>query len=162
MQDNIKLKDYFPTEKQWNDRRNYFSWAMGKALGNGRAGTSTRHARLLELELEAVFCVGAWYATIVLACAAVEVYVTEKADGVKATKFLDKFELREDWIWLSNKRNALVHPTKNSPDSSIDPSYEQPELEKDAKRAIVFALQVLLLGTRENIKGTFEFEPRID
>lgn len=124
---------------------------MGKALGDGELiGVSSTHARVLELELETVFCAGAWYATIVIACAAAEVYL-DGQDVKREAKFLDDFDLRLDWIWLVNRRNSIVHPTKNSPDDPAAMISVQPELEVDAKRAVQFALNVLLLGTREKL-----------
>ncbi|MCV2352619.1 hypothetical protein LNV09_00430 [Paucibacter sp. B2R-40] len=143
------LKDPYPSRELWSSRTDYFSWAMGEALGEG-TGVSTNHSRVLELELETVFCAGAWYATIVFACAAVEVYVNGQ-DEKREAKFLEKFELRDDWIWLTNRRKYIVHPSQHSPADPTAMSYQQPELEEEAKRAVRIALKVLLLGTRENL-----------
>lgn len=152
------LKDSLPSAALWQHRTDWFSYAMGQALGRGNLiGVSTNHARVLELELENVFCAGSWYATIVFACAAAEVYVAGQG-GKREAKFLDEFGLREEWIWLTNKRKHIIHPSQHSPSNPREMLYDQPELEHEAQRAVQFALNVLLLGTRERLPSSFEKE----
>ncbi len=157
MSTNQILKDPYPSQEVWDYRTRWFSYAMNNALGDGLIGVSTKHARVLELELETVFCAGAWYATIVFACAAAEVYVAGQGSKTEA-KFLKDFNLRDDWIWLTNRRKNIIHSTQHSPDRPNDMLYEQPELEEDAKRAVQIALNVMLLGTREKLPSSLENE----
>jgi len=144
------LKDPYPSQKTWISRKSLFTTAIGEALGDSLAGSSTPHARILEKELELVFCAGAWLATIVLACASVEVYVNGQ-DEAKEAKFLKQFGLRDDWIWLVNLRNSIVHPTSRSPSDPSSHLYDDDPAQQNAERAIRVALKVLLLGTRENL-----------
>jgi hypothetical protein len=153
-----KLFDHWPNRETWEYRRQWFSFLMGQALGSGYVGSSTNHARLLELEMEKVFCAGAWHATIVLAAAATEAYVTYQG-GKSEAKFLKDHGLRDEWIWLTNRRKNIVHSNRNSPDNPESTYYEQPELEEDARRAVGFALKVLLLGTRTKLETSLTRYP---
>lgn len=145
-----ELKDPCPSLEQWQSRKHFFTEEMGKALGD-IVGASTRHSRVLELELETVFCAGAWLATVVLACASAEVYVSGQ-DSKREAKFLEPHGLKNEWIWLTNRRNQIVHPTDRSPADVSGNIYQQPDLEADAKRAVAAALQILLLGTRVRLE----------
>ena len=145
-----KLKDPYPSASEWQSRKSFFTSEMGKALGD-LGGVSTRHSRVLELELETVFCAGAWLATVVLACASAEVYVAGQ-DAKREAKFLEPYGLREEWIWLTNRRNQIVHATDKSPVDVSGRNYQQPDLEQDARRAVTAALSILLLGTRVQLE----------
>ncbi len=149
------FKSPYPSLELWSYRKEYFSYLMGLAVGDDYIGVSTNHARVLELELETLFCSGAWYATIVFACAAVESYVSGQGEKSEA-KYLKKYDLRDDWIWLTNKRKYIIHPSQHSPSDPISMLYEQPELEEEARRAVGIALKVLLLGTREKLPSSLE------
>lgn len=145
-----KLKDPYPSLETWQFRQEYFSYLMGQALGDEFASVSNKHARVLELELETVFCSGAWYSTIVIAYAIAEVVVHGLGEKNEA-KFLLKYGLRDDWIWLINKRKYIAHCSQHSPKDTDMVNYEQPELEAEAQRAVGIALKIQLLGTREQL-----------
>lgn len=150
----MDVEDKLPSVQIWDYRKKMFGYIMGQALGSQFAGRQGGHSRLLELELEHCYCSGAWYAVIVLACAAVESYVYFQANKKdKEAKFLAQYGLRDEWIWLTNKRKYIVHSSHHSPqnDEVIAYLYKRPDLEKDAERAITLALNVLLLGTREKL-----------
>ena len=150
------LKNPYPSPELWEFRHKWFSYEMGQALGSGDlVGVSTKQTRVLELELETVFCAGAWLATIVLACAAAEVYVAGQ-DAKKEAKFLGPYGLREEWIWLQSRRNEIVHSTARSPTDIAGMSYEQTHMENEAKRAVAAALKILLLGTRVKLDTSIE------
>jgi len=149
---NRDLRNTCPTVSEWQARKQFFSTTMGQALGE-LGGASTKHSRVLELELETVFCAGAWLATVVFACAAAEVYVAGQ-DSKRQAKFLEPHGLREEWIWLTNRRNQIVHSTEKSPTDVSGRLYHQPDLELDAQRAVTAALNILLLGTRVKIDSS--------
>lgn len=144
------LKNPYPTSSEWQARKQFFTAKIGEALGD-LGGVSTRHSRVLELELETVFCAGAWLATVVFACAAAEVYVAGQ-DSKREAKFLDPHGLRDEWIWLTNRRNQIVHATDKSPTDVSGNVFHQSDLELDAKRAVTAALMILLLGTRVKLE----------
>lgn len=151
-----ELRDRYPNKNLWLYRERWFSWAMGEALGDGEfIGMSSSHARILEIELETVFCAGAWLATIVLACAAAEVYVASQGKKREA-KFLTSYGLRDEWIWLLNRRNTIVHSTPSSPQNIAEVERENPDLEEDAKRAVLSGLKILLLGTRIQLESSIK------
>ncbi len=131
-----------------------FGYLIGQAIGAKYIGTQSSHSRLLELELERCYCSGAWYACIVFSCAAIESYVSFQ-DSKKVAKFLSKFELRDEWIWLTNKRKYIVHPNPKSPGSE-NYYVVNDGLQKDAERAISLALKTLLLGTKFKMEKSIE------
>lgn len=147
----------YPNKEQWRERRNYISFCTEEALGKNYSGESTEQTKILEYELERVFCSGAWLACIILALASSEVYVCslEKKDGTKhIAKFLKKYKLRNDWIWLKNRRNKLVHV--NDFYNYKEYMHDSHELEDDARRAVAIAIKIILLGTRDLVNGSIE------
>jgi hypothetical protein len=148
----LEIKNATPSKEKLQYRIDMFGYLMGQALGSKYIGSQSPHARLLELELERCYCSGAWYACIVLACAAVEDYVNFQGNK-KVAKFLSRYDLREEWIWLTNKRKYIVHPNQHSPTSNGYFEVNN-QLQKEAERAISLTLKVLLLGTNEEMEGS--------
>jgi hypothetical protein len=142
-----------PTVEIWQYRRDLFAYYVGQAIGDDYVGTSSTQSTILELELERVFCSGAWLATVILACAASEVYLHAK-DQRREAKFLSEYKLREDWLWLKRTRNQLVH--LNNSLSYDDYMHAPKTLEDEAKRAVQVALKVILLGTRVELDDSIK------
>jgi hypothetical protein len=154
-----------PDQKTWKHRKDMFGYLMGQGLGSEFIGTQTGHSRLLELELEQCYCSAAWYACIVLSCSAVESYINNiVGKSGKEAKFLGEYNLRDEWIWLTNKRKYIVHPNKKSPgmnddfDDVANYHFERPHLREEAERAILLALKVILLGTKYKLPSSIEKE----
>ncbi|WP_420391048.1 hypothetical protein [Marinobacter sp.] len=136
---------------------------MGQALGSDFIGSQTGHSRLLELELEQCYCCGAWYACIIISCSAVESFISNIVGKQgKEAKFLSEYKLRNEWLWLTNRRKYIVHPSEKSPgnnddyDDVVNYNFVRPHLQKEAERAILLALKVILLGTNVKLPTSLE------
>lgn len=103
--------DTMPTQQMWQYRRDLFAYYVGQALGDEYIGVSTDQTRILELELERVFCSGVWVVCIILACASGEVYLHAKG-AKREAKFLKQYKLRTAWMSLETLRNKIVYKSE--------------------------------------------------
>ncbi|MBA6231384.1 MULTISPECIES: hypothetical protein [unclassified Colwellia] len=109
------------------------------------------------MELERVFCSGAWVACIILACASGEVYLHAKG-AKREAKFLKQYRLREAWMSLETLRNKIVH--KSDTLSYQEYMHTPEDLENEANKAIQIALKVILLGIREELDDSIKVEKK--
>lgn len=139
-----------PTADDWRARGDWFEETFARA--RGRAGADVgEHTAALLIELETVFCAGAWVAATVLAAATVEAHLRERlaAAGAAAPQYLNAQDLfleaglAEDYEWLRRHRNRLVHYAAE-PYLTPDMHWFQAEaLEADARRAVELTAMAL-------------------
>jgi|HigsolmetaAR203D_1030402.scaffolds.fasta_scaffold00118_32 hypothetical protein len=144
------MADTPPTDAVWRDRADWFEDTLAEARG-GSAAEVGEHTAALLIELETVFCAGAWVATVILAAATVEAHLRERlaARGSDAPQYLNTLDLfleaglPEDYDWLRRHRNRLVHYAAEpylTPDMHW---FQAQQLEEEARRAVTLAAQAV-------------------
>lgn len=128
----------FPELSTWEERRRWFE-ALERERGQGGAAPAlSEQACALMVDLQAVFCAGAWAATVILAA----VIVDSQARFTRGDA-----ALREEVDWLRKARNALVHENPKAPAITIEDQWmNRREWERDARRAVSVAMAALHPG----------------
>ena len=109
-------------------------------------------ALLLEVDMRAAFCAGAWLSVIVLAAAAVEAQFRQVYKEDYDRKTLDLYGLNADLHWLRELRNEILHAPKPGTKSSLwkqsasDLRACQAALEPGAKRAVSIMFRSVYAG----------------
>ena len=131
-----------PDEIDWDERRLWFE-EREAAHAAGGAGTLSEQACALMVDLQAVFCAGAWAATVILAAAIVDAQMREARGGPERPSF-------EERRWLRRLRNALVHEDARGPALTLEDHWSRRgEWEANARRSVEAALAALYPGTGE-------------
>jgi hypothetical protein len=125
----------YPSEETWEDRRLWFEERQQKAAAEGVERLSEQAAALV-IELQAVFCAGAWAASVILAAAVVD--AQDYYRGFPGDRG------GEDRSWLRNLRNRLLHEDRTNPALTIEDHWmKRDEWRRLAKRAVLAAFDVL-------------------
>lgn len=125
-----------PSEEVWDERRLWFEEEQAR---HARAGATapSEQACALMIDLQAIFCAGAWAATVILACA-----VTEAQGGSKRESLPGVPD--RDYRWLRALRNRLSHENRNDPELTVEDQWLRRDLwEERARRAVVIAFSAL-------------------
>ena len=99
-------------------------------------------ALLLEVDIRAAFCAGAWLSVIVLAAAAIEAQFRHVYTDDYDSKAFDLYGSNGDLHWLRELRNEILHASKPGTKSGLwkesvsDLRACQGALEPEAKRAV--------------------------
>lgn len=110
-----------PDPKLWQTRAEWF-WRAHDLNAGPRALDLDPRASLLLAELEAVFCAGAWAATVIVAWALVEAEEREAARAAAARH--EEARPEPDADWLRGQRNALVHAAPGHAEMPDDAALE--------------------------------------
>jgi len=124
-----------PDPLLWDERRLWFEERQAVHAAAGTRGRPSEQATALLIDLEAVFCAGAWATVVILAGAVVEM----QAEASKQRRAADPREL----AWLRGLRNALLHEDRGRPAMTLDDQWtRRREWERHARRAVelVFAV----------------------
>ncbi len=125
-----------PTEELWEERRLWFEETQARFAEAG-AKAPSEQACALMIDLQAVFCAGAWAAVAVLACA-----VTEAQGGSKRESLPGVAD--KDYRWLRALRNRLSHENRNDPELTVEDQWLRRDLwEERARRAVAIACAAL-------------------
>jgi len=128
-----------PDEAVWDERRLWFE-AQETARSRGGAPAPSEQACALMIDLQAVFCAGAWAAAVILASAIVE----SQGPAVGRDRGGPSFE---DLGWLRDLRNRLLHENPCAPALTIDDQWTARKTwERHARRAVEIALAALYPG----------------
>jgi hypothetical protein len=137
-----------PSDEVWQKRRKWFEdlFDIEQRLGIYLIG---EQATGLLIDLQSVYCAGAFIACIILACTIVdsqlrEVELESGFKGGFGTAFnISKF--KNDLEWLRKRRNRLVHFENSKGIAiSVDDHYDRrDEHENDAQKAIMLVAAVL-------------------
>jgi hypothetical protein len=131
----------YPEEIDWQHRRDWFEETQaGYAEGGSRR--PSEQALALMVDLQAVFCAGAWAATIVLSAAIVECQA--RALGLRPPGDWVPGISRKDLTWLHSLRNRLLHEPRGNPALTIQDQWlRRREWEGEARRALHVVFQAL-------------------
>ncbi|MEO3431467.1 hypothetical protein AAFN88_21600 [Pelagibius sp. CAU 1746] len=125
-----------PSEEVWDERRLWFEETQARHARAGAAAPSEQACALM-IDLQSVFCAGAWAATVMLACA-----VTEAQGGSKRESLPGVSD--RDYRWLRALRNRLSHENRNDPELTVEDQWLRRDLwEERARRAVVIAFSAL-------------------
>lgn len=125
----------YPELATWEERRRWFeSFERNRGKG-GAAHVLSEQACALMIDLQAIFCAGAWASTVILAATIVDSQLRYAApDEV----------LAEELEWLRRTRNALIHENPNAPEITVEDQWmNRREWERAARRAVAAALSAL-------------------
>lgn len=129
-----------PDETTWQERRDWFE-ARQEAYGAGGAQAPSEQTCALMIDLQVVFCAGAWAAAIVLAAAIVEGQAREKGAWRRAESARPRDKAA---VWLHRLRNRLLHEDKTKPVLTVEAQwFHRDHWESQAKRAIEQAFAAL-------------------
>ena len=131
-----------PEPLVWDERRLWFEERQAAAAREG-TGQLSEQGVALAVELQTVFCAGAWAAAVILAAAIAEMQ-SERSKLRRAAE-------PKDLSWLRGRRNELVHENQGDPAFTIEDHWlKRPEWEKRAQRAVQIAFQVLYAKEEAN------------
>jgi len=125
----------YPELETWEERRRWFEALEQRRSEGGAASALSEQGCALMIDLQAVFCTGAWAAAIILAATIVESQVKlSRPDSA----------LAEDLAWLRRTRNLLLHENPTAPVFTVEDQWTNRRAwERDAKRAVAAAVAAL-------------------
>lgn len=128
----------YPDLATWEERRRWFEALEAERSRSGAASRLSEQACALMVDLQAVFCAGAWATTVILAATIVDSQGRFHRPGP---------DLQSDLSWLRLTRNALVHEDPREPAITIEDQWtNRPAWERDARRAVQTAMAALYPG----------------
>jgi hypothetical protein len=137
----------FPNRDSWDKRRVWLDRVIDERCIGGY--DVSEQAAALTLELQNIFCCGAWHTVIILSVAIVDAHFrdVERPDHKGSTADLVKqIGFKSDFEWLRKKRNKLVHIDVTNPIASLDDYLLKKEaLEEEAKKAIEIVFDALFM-----------------
>ncbi|MEM7169612.1 MAG: hypothetical protein AAF530_05550 [Pseudomonadota bacterium] len=129
-----------PPLETWQARRDWFESLQQANEGQTPVSPSEQASALL-IDLQAVFCAGAWVAAIVLAAAVIE--SQSRHVGGRPSSRLPGLSI-EERRWLYHLRNRLVHEHHSDPVLTIEDQWlNRPDWERRARRAVEMAVRAL-------------------
>ncbi len=140
-----------PEAAVWEERRRWFEAGQDRCARAG-APAPSEQACALMIDLQAIFCDGAWSAAVILAAAVVESQLPDpaarraagSAPGSAPGPGVDRKTLR----WLRGLRTRLVHEDSKNPVLTVgDQWLSRDRWERDARRAVQAAFAALYPGT---------------
>ena len=135
-----------PSAEEWRLRSDWFE-SVFDARRRGEHGLVGEHAQALLVELETVFCAGAWIASVILAASIIDAHLREvEVEAGQYSNTRDVFEaagLSDEFHWLRQQRNRYLHFSAR-PYLTVDMHwFQQEEFEAEARRAVELLAQAL-------------------
>lgn len=138
----------FPDIKNWEGRRAWFEAQFDIEVLGGAHVMGEQSSALL-IDLQAIFCAGAYISAIIIACTIIDAHLREvEADnrfegGIQAA--LATLTSVPDLDWLRKRRNGLVHYNQRAGAAiTVDEQWLQRTAhEADARKAIQLVSKVL-------------------
>ena len=128
----------YPDLETWEERRRWFERLEESRGRAGAASDLSEQACALMYDLQAVYCAGAWAATVILA----GIVADSQASYGEASP-----ALRRDLAWLRRERNVLAHENPREPAFTIEDQWtNRRHWEQKAKRAVAIALSAIYPG----------------
>lgn len=138
----------YPHLEVWQTRRDWFE-SVFDIDGRGGAYTTGEHATGLLVDLQAIYCAGAFVSVIIMACTIAdaqlrEAELGENFEGGMMAAF-DQSSHSSELEWLRKRRNELVHFKKSRRLAiTVEDHYLNREQHQiDAKRSINIVAAVL-------------------
>lgn len=134
-----------PDVHEWEYRRKKYD-AIWMNCIHENGSTSNQHTDGLKWELERCFCSGSWIAVVILSAAIVEVHLSHIGKWKKSDDLLNELNIKDEWNWLKDRRNYLVHGEQKTNSRLPTSEYrrEREKLQRDGERSIMVALKVAL------------------
>lgn len=137
-----------PDVQVWETRRKWFE-SQFDIEEHGGAVMAGEHASALLVDLQAIYCTGAYISVIILACTIIDAHLREveadsRFDGGMLVAFTELTSI-QDLDWLRTRRNRLVHFKPQARlEITVDDQWLHRDLhEADARRAIGLVSKVL-------------------
>jgi hypothetical protein len=137
-----------PSEEEWTRRREWFEALFDIENKRGGSYLIGEQATGLLVDLQSVYCSGAFIACLILACTIIDAQIREVDvpgldGGIQAAFQTSGFH--EELEWLRSRRNRLVHfKESKDPAITVDMHYADREAhEQEAQRAIELVADVL-------------------
>ena len=137
-----------PSKHVWAARRQWFEETFDLDLRGG-GYTLGEHASGLLIDLQSIYCVGAFVSVIILSCTIVDAHLREaeleaRFDGGMQSAFFQSSHNAE-LDWLRRRRNELVHyKSSRALAISVEDQWAKREShEADARRAIELVANVM-------------------
>ena len=125
-----------PRDVIWSDRRFWFEDLEASYSQSGSQAPSEQACALM-IDLQAIFCTGAWAATIILSASIVQAQIKEHGTLLS---WIDPKEL----TWMNKLRNRLVHGDKRKPGLTIQDQWtRRAEWEQRARKAVEITFKAL-------------------
>lgn len=129
-----------PDELTWQVRRDWFEARQADFTQAG-ASSLSEQACALMIDLQSVFCAGAWAAAVILAATIVESQSRES--GYRLGADLPGVD-RKELVWLHRLRNRLLHEQQGEPVLTIEDQWGRRDVwEGHARRALEVAFAAL-------------------
>lgn len=137
-----------PSEELWEQRRIWFEDLFDIETKRGADYLIGEQATGLLVDLQAVYCAGAFIACVILGCTIIDSHLREIAagpefeGGIQASFGLSKFPTELEW--LRQRRNRLVHFKEGRGLAiTVDDHFDKRAgHEEDAKRAVALVASV--------------------
>ena len=138
-----------PSEEDWTRRREWFENLFDDEQKPGHCYFVSEQALGLLIDLQAVYCSGAFVACIILTCTIIDTHIRDAEigpdfdGGIQATFETSKYA--QDLEWLRIRRNRLIHfKEQKGPAITTDMQYTDRSIHKqDARRAIELVADVM-------------------
>ena len=135
-----------PTADMWNSRRAWFE-RMADVENRGGGYLVSEHALSLLMDVQVVFCAGAWSAVVVLSASVIDAHAKQVEGSDEQGGFQHSFAatgLADELDWLRLRRNALVHFKVGRSSLTVDDQWSRRnELEEEARRAVELIFEVI-------------------
>jgi hypothetical protein len=135
-----------PSEEEWTRRREWFEALFDTERRLGSYLCSEQALGLL-IDLQAVYCSGAFVACIILACTIIDTHIRDvemhDEGGIQAA--FETSQYAQELEWLRIRRNRLVHFNEAKGAAiTVDMQYADRSVhEQDAQRAIELVADVM-------------------
>ncbi|WP_157089421.1 hypothetical protein [Oceanibaculum pacificum] len=131
-----------PAHRLWAERQIWFQRRMDDASAAGPIAIGEQ-AEALLVDLQLAFCAGAWVAVVILAQTVLDADMADREAAGAGGIGLNDIRFGHDYIWLRNRRNALVHEEGDTALALRDQTATRDRLERDARRAVELLFKAL-------------------
>ena len=129
-----------PSQRLWAERQAWFQRRLDDAARGGPI-TIGEQAEALLIDLQLAFCAGAWVTCVILAQTILDADLADREAAGTGGIALNTLRFGPDYVWLRNRRNALVHEEGETALTLRDQTAARDRLERDARRAIDLLLE---------------------
>ena len=137
----IQMLERWAARIDWQKLLNKQSLTWRKIPEVDRNDMTKDKAFALMIDLQAIFCAGAWAATVVLAAAIVESQA--RLSGRRLGADLPDID-RKELVWLHRLRNKLLHEDPQGPVLTVEDQWSRRDLwQGHARRAVKIAFATL-------------------
>jgi hypothetical protein len=139
----------YPSPELWKMRRDWFEAKSENLAGQGNYLVSEQACALI-VEVQSVFCVGAWAAVIILSMAVIDAQLREsEVPGFSGStaRLLAAAEANPDIHQLRRRRNSLIHVAPDNPALTVDDQWSnRRQLEDEARQAVHLMFEAFYIG----------------